>query len=241
MTSWEGYPIKHYVFEGNTKDEKTVIDVIKQINKEYKIEETTFVGDRGMITKLNVATIESKGFDYIMGVKHRQSEIHAMLFNDDMLNTKQYKKHNGLLIQEKKIFIKDFLLWKTKFILCLNGVAPSDKEIEPLKELIDSLKNSDEIGYKTIKSALAELLIDSKVCRRITLLIKKYHGQYENKLRTIICLNEERKLISKKKRDLKISQISQLLSELFSKSKEKNGPNVVEGKFSKIFGGYKKR
>ena len=33
VTSWEGYPIKHYVFEGNTKDEKTVIDVVKQLKK----------------------------------------------------------------------------------------------------------------------------------------------------------------------------------------------------------------
>ena len=33
VTSYEGYPIKHYVFEGNTKDETTVKDVVKDLKK----------------------------------------------------------------------------------------------------------------------------------------------------------------------------------------------------------------
>jgi hypothetical protein len=108
VTSYEGYPIKHYVFEGNTKDETTVIGVVKALKKEYNIEETTFVGDRGMISKLNLATIEREGFDYIMGVKVRQSEVHAMLFEDEQVEESQYVEHKGLKIQEKQIRVKDF-------------------------------------------------------------------------------------------------------------------------------------
>ena len=58
VTSYEGYPIKHYVFEGNTKDETTVKDIVKDLKKAYNIEETTFVGDRGMITKLNLDNVD---------------------------------------------------------------------------------------------------------------------------------------------------------------------------------------
>ncbi len=64
VTSFEGYPIKHYVFEGNRKDETTVKQVVKQLKSEYNIEDTTFVGDRGMITKLNLARLEGEGFEY---------------------------------------------------------------------------------------------------------------------------------------------------------------------------------
>ncbi|KPA12493.1 hypothetical protein MHK_007300, partial [Candidatus Magnetomorum sp. HK-1] len=52
--------IKHYVFEGNTKDETTVIEVVKKLKKEFNINDTTFVGDRGMITKLNLDTIQKQ-------------------------------------------------------------------------------------------------------------------------------------------------------------------------------------
>ena len=152
VTSWEGYPIKHYVFEGNTKDEKTVIDVVKQLKKEYQIEETTFVGDRGMITKLNLSTIEDNGFNYIMGVKHRQSEMHAMLLADDELDENLYQEHKGLKIQERQFLVKDFLLWKSKVILNEKGVSTEDQTFSLLKGLIGSLNNLAKVEYAPIKS-----------------------------------------------------------------------------------------
>jgi transposase len=85
VTSFEGFPIKHYVFEGNRKDETTVKQVVKQLKSAYNIEDTTFVGDRGMITKLNLARLEGEGFEYIMGVKHRQDEICTMLLRSKFL------------------------------------------------------------------------------------------------------------------------------------------------------------
>lgn len=101
VTSYKGYPIKHFVFEGNTKDESTIVQVINELKKNYNIEETTFVGDRGMISKLNLDAIINEGFDYIMGVKHRQNEIMAMLLGRDELNDSDYEIYNGLKIQEK--------------------------------------------------------------------------------------------------------------------------------------------
>ena len=239
VTSWEGYPIKHYVFEGNTKDEKTVIDVVKQLKKEYQIEETTFVGDRGMITKLNLATIEGEGFDYIMGVKHRQSEIHRMLFADDELDEALYKEYKGLRIQERDILVKDFLLWKIKTILDEGGIRADGHAFVSIEELIDSLNSSAKVEYATIKSAVSSLTTDSKIRMRISSVIRKYHGQYDNKLRTIICLNEERKVLAKQRREIKISGISELLFGLFSGEKEEG--IKVEKKLDKIFEGYKRR
>ena len=63
VSCFEGYPIKHYVFEGNRKDETTLKQVVKQLKSEYNIEDTTFVGDRGMITKLNLERLVGEGKD----------------------------------------------------------------------------------------------------------------------------------------------------------------------------------
>ncbi len=241
VTSYEGYPVKHYVFEGNTKDEKTVTEVVKDLKKEYNIEETTFVGDRGMITKLNLSTIEEEGFDHIMGVKVRQSEIYDMILDKKVLEKIRYQDHKGLKIREWKVSIKEFLLWKIKKILEEKDVNVSKEGFEPVEDYIFSLSEKDEIEIGITKNAFKKITTDSKVLRRINYLIRKYKGQYENTIRSIICLNEERKVSSNQKREIKISSISESLSDLFANAKKSDDAVAVEKKVSKIFEGYKRR
>jgi transposase len=240
VTSFEGYPIKHYVFEGNTKDEKTVIEVVKNLKEEYNIEETTFVGDRGMITKLNLTTIEQEGFDYIMGVKVRQSEIHKTLIIDGEIDDKSYYNYNGLKIQERDILIKDFLLSKIKSILSKNDINVDGSALDTTQQFLDSLANNSEIEYSTIKNALLSLTTESKIIMRISTLIKKYRGLYENKLRTIICMNEERKEIAEQRRKVRIANLSELLTKEI-KSGEKNETLKLENKIDEIFTGHNRQ
>jgi hypothetical protein len=54
-----------------------------------------------MITKLNLARLEGEGFDYIMGVKHRQDEICNMLLSEQVLE-EDYEIYKGLKIRERK-------------------------------------------------------------------------------------------------------------------------------------------
>jgi transposase len=241
VTSYEGYPIKHYVFEGNTKDETTVIGVVKELKKEYKIEETTFVGDRGMITKLNLATIEKEGFDYIMGVKVRQSEVHAMLFEDEQVEEREYVEHNGLKIQEKQIRVKDFLLWKSQVILENKNATSDGQDLSSLQALIDSLENDTVVEISAVKKALWGITQDRKVYGRISTLLKKYQGRYDETLRTIICLNEERKALAKQKREAKMASLSESLSALFAQSKTETDVATVEKGIAVLFEGSKRR
>ena len=241
VTSYEGYPIKHFVFEGNTKDETTVTEVVEELKKTYNIEETTFVGDRGMITKLNLNRIKGKGFDYIMGVKHRQSEIMAMLFSEDELKDKDYENYKGLKIQEKQIEVADFLIWKSKKILNKEGTSLNDKAFVPLEKMILNLKNKDEVTYADYKQILVKVVPDSKIRRKIFTLIKKYQGQYEDNLRTVICLNNERKTLAKKKRDAAIATLTEALDKLFSSDEKKQGIVEIEKKLNGIFKGHKSR
>jgi len=200
VTSYEGYPIKHYVFEGNTKDETTVTDVVKELKNSYNIEETTFVGDRGMITKLNLDRLEGEGFDYIMGVKHRQDEICNMLLTEQGFE-EDYEIYNGLKIRERKVKVKEFLIWKSKKIM-------REQKVDLL-----SLGNNDRPKSRTYKNIVESIIkgIDSKACEKIFRAIRKYQGKYENELRYIICLNEERKASSQKKREARILKLSKEL------------------------------
>ena len=241
VTSYEGYPIKHFVFEGNTKDESTVAEVVEELKKTYNIEETTFVGDRGMISKLNLDKIEGEGFDYIMGVKHRQSEIMAMLFSQGELKWEHYEKYNGLKIQERNIKVTDFLIWKSKEILKKAGTSFTDKGFAALRKMILNLKNKDEIKYKSYKEILEKVVSETKLRRRIFRLIKKYQGQYENSLRTVICLNDERKALTKKKRGAAIGTLSEALDKLFASDNNGEEMAETERKLGGIFEGHKAR
>jgi transposase len=241
VTSYEGYPIKHFVFEGNTKDESTVAEVVEELKKTYNIEETTFVGDRGMISKLNLDKIKGEGFDYIMGVKHRQSEIMAMLFSQGELKSEDYEKYNGLKIQERNIKVTDFLIWKSKEILSKAGISVTDKDFAPLRKMILNLNNKDELKYKSYKEILERVVSEIKLRRKIFGLIKKYQGQYKSILRTVICLNDERKALTKKKRDTTIGVLSEALDKLFANDNIGVEMSEAEKKLGGIFGGHKAR
>ncbi len=240
VTSFEGYPIKHYVFEGNRKDETTVKEVVKQLKSEYHIEDTTFVGDRGMITKLNLARLEGEGFDYIMGVKHRQDEICNMLLSEQILE-EDYEIYKGLKIRERRVKVKDFLIWKSKKIIREQKADVADKQFSLLEKEILSLNNKSEPKNETYKKIAQSIIkgIDSKASNKLFRGIKKYQGRYEDELRYIICLNEQRKTVSQKKRQASILKLSKELDKVFSENARYKEDRDIDKAFNKIFEGYK--
>ena len=214
VTSYEGYPIKHYVFSGNTKDETTVAQAVKELKSEYSIENTIFVGDRGMITRLNLDQIAKEGFDYIIGVKQRQDEVCRLLLEDIEWGTDQEVVHKGLRVQEKRIFIKDFLIRKASVILTENGGKPAAEAVSKLNDQILNLTNVDQPGYSDFKPSLKQLSEDTRLRNKLFRLIKKYQGRYEDNLRYIVCRNDERKCMAERKREEMLANISEALNKL---------------------------
>ena len=240
VTSYEGYPIKHYVFEGNRKDDTTVVDVVKELKNSYKIEETTFVGDRGMITRLNLDRLEAEGFDYIMGVKHRQDEICSMLCSERGFE-EDYEIYKGLKIRERRVTVKEFLIWKSKKIIKEHKADIRDEKFALLEKEILSLSNKERAKSKTYKTIFEGIIkgIDSKTSEKVFRLIRKYQGRYEDELRYIICLNEERKVASQKKREAYILKLSKELDKVVLKNAMHREDSDRDKAINKIFEGYK--
>lgn len=240
VTSFEGYPIKHYVFEGNRKDETTVKQVVKQLKSEYNIEDTTFVGDRGMITKLNLARLEGEGFEYIMGVKHRQDEICNMLLSEQDFEA-DHQLYKGLKIRETRVKVKEFLIWKCQKIIREQKPDLADEKFSLLQKAILSLTNKSEPksgNYKRIVESITKG-IEAPVYNKLFRGIKKYQGRYEDELRYIICLNEQRKAESEKKRQIFISKLSEDLDKVFAPNARSKEDRDVDQALHKIFEGYK--
>lgn len=234
VTSYEGYPVKHYIFEGNVVDSTTVQEVIKDLKTQFNIEETIFVGDRGMITKLNLRSIETEGFSYIMGVKAHQDQICQMFLDKEPIDWTIAQSYDASLkICEKHTTVKEFLIWKTKKISEESHINISDSKFKELSDKINLLSDKDKVCYKDFKKVLENLSdkIEVKICKKIFSTIKNYEERYEETLRFVFCLNPEIKEVSENRRAMQIKEISEELN------KAKDSKESV----SKIFTGYRSK
>ncbi len=78
LTDPEGRPIAVEVFKGNTGDPSAFIEAVKAVRERFGLEEITFVGDRGMITKARITALSKlPGASWITAL--RAPEIKALV------------------------------------------------------------------------------------------------------------------------------------------------------------------
>ncbi|MCA9770736.1 IS1634 family transposase [Candidatus Dependentiae bacterium] len=68
----EGNPLSTQVFKGNTQDPATVSEQVKKIAQRFGCTDVTFVGDKGMIKKGQIDTLQKQGFHYITSITKPQ-------------------------------------------------------------------------------------------------------------------------------------------------------------------------
>jgi transposase len=72
-----GWPIAHHVFRGNLHDDQTVVGVLEDLEQRFGLKRVVFVGDRGMVSKRNLAFIKERredgeGLGYVIGLQRRR-------------------------------------------------------------------------------------------------------------------------------------------------------------------------
>lgn len=103
MVTKEGLPIGYEAYSGDTYEGHTLIPSLIKLKENYKIDKVVFVADSGMFSKNNLAELEDKGFDYIVGarIKNLPSSLKNSIL--DKSNYKEIKEglsvanfiHNG--------------------------------------------------------------------------------------------------------------------------------------------------
>jgi hypothetical protein len=91
LTDGEGDPVSVEIFQGNTKDNKTLLNQVKKLAGRFGIEEVTLVGDRGMIKSTQIEELKEEHFYYITAITKPQIEtlmkkgiIQLELFSEDL-------------------------------------------------------------------------------------------------------------------------------------------------------------
>ena len=79
----DGFPLAHEVFEGNTRDHKTLSDMLDQLGKRVSLEGGgTVVVDRGMAFDENLQQIRDRGLRYLVASRQKERDQWLAEFED---------------------------------------------------------------------------------------------------------------------------------------------------------------
>jgi len=152
--SKDGIPLGHEVWSGNTNDVKCFATVIEDLKKKYSLPRIVLVGDRGMISKKNIASLDQSGFEYILGYRMRTISKEERSKVLSQANLRKLKNH--------ELEFKEVIYREQRLIVCYNPKrAEKDKhhrerEVEKLREKLESAKSikqliSNPVARKFIK------------------------------------------------------------------------------------------
>lgn len=68
----DGWPIAHHVFAGNWRDGSTLEQVLKDLEERFGLGRLIVVGDRGMVTVVNLEKLRGRGHGYVVGLNRRR-------------------------------------------------------------------------------------------------------------------------------------------------------------------------
>lgn len=72
LTDKEGCPVGVSVYRGNTNDQKTLPDRIRELKSDYRLRDVVMAGDRGMITAARLPELSEAGIRSVTALTHPQ-------------------------------------------------------------------------------------------------------------------------------------------------------------------------
>lgn len=133
-TNTDGLPIGYELFEGNKAEVKTLIDIIDEWKKKFRIKDVCFIGDRAMFSEANLKAMEERNYKYIVAAKLRSLP--------DVMQEKLMQEGNYSKTIDTGTFswVGDFDYHQDD-IIRLEEAQASSREIKKYRELIENNKN----------------------------------------------------------------------------------------------------
>ena len=152
VCSKEGCPLAIEIFPGNTKDESTVSDKIKEFQKVYGMQRVIFVGDRGMLTKTLLDDYDkSDSIDTITALTHYQVQE---LLSKEVLQLELFDQQN---IHE----VRDPDNPRIRYCVCYNPIREEQNQFTRQRLIELTQARLDEIA--TYKQKTTVEILGSRV------------------------------------------------------------------------------
>ena len=156
LTDSLGMPISAKVFQGNTTDQSTVLDQIREIKTKLLAPEIVFVGDRGMLTSANRADLTEKEFAdvcYISALPRAELE--------EIIEERSSPVENDLFTQKKMFEMHDEgrrVVFKHNPVRESDDSQTRDRLLAKTLEKLDKLKVQVASGKLKLRAAIAKRL-----------------------------------------------------------------------------------
>ncbi len=156
-----GWPLCCELWPGNTADVTTLLPVVNRLRQRFRVRRVSIVADRGMISALTIAALESEDLDcaYILGARMRSvKEVSERVLADrgryQEITPERMTSKDPSPLKVKEVTIED-----RRYVVCLNeeqrrkDAADRQAIVEHLRE---QLKRGDKdlIGNKGYRKYL---------------------------------------------------------------------------------------
>ena len=147
LANSDGCPVGVSVYRGNTNDQKTLADRIRELKKDYGLRDIVLAGDRGMITAARLPELSEAGIRSITALTHPQ-----------MFKLVERKVIEPGLFDERRIAeVHDPDTPGVRYLLCRNPLT-AEKEHRTRQALIAKTREAMEKLVKSRKRRTAEEL-----------------------------------------------------------------------------------
>lgn len=157
LTDERGCPITVQIVEGNVSDTKTFMPQVKQIQDEFGIKQMVLIGDRGMISKKQIDSLqEISGIDWITAL--RSGSIRKLI-DDKSIQPELFDERNLFEIEHPDYPDERLIACRNPYLATHRAKTRQsllDKTIENLEKIQQGvqkgrIEGADKIGVKVGK------------------------------------------------------------------------------------------
>jgi hypothetical protein len=128
----EGFPVRHWVFPGNTVD-VTTVQRVKEELRGWQLSRCLFVGDAGMVSAPNLAILSRGGGKYLLCMPMRRGDE---ITNEVMAHRGRYR------VVAENLQVKEVIVGKgerrRRYVLCYNG-QEAERQRAHRAEVVEAL------------------------------------------------------------------------------------------------------
>jgi transposase len=148
VTTKEGQPITYKLFPGNTYEGHTLIDIVKELKNEYKIQNILLVADRAMFNNDNLEAMEAEDLNvnYIVAAKLKSM---GKKLKEEILSDEGYKAN---MVCNEFHWLNEFS-YKNRRLIVSYSSSRARKDAADRRRLIDRLlkkQKDDKIKLKDL-------------------------------------------------------------------------------------------
>ncbi|MCP4754679.1 MAG: IS1634 family transposase, partial [Proteobacteria bacterium] len=159
VANGDGLPFYWEILPGGTADATTIGWLLERLKKRFKINDTTLVFDRGMVSDDNLALLEGEKIKYISAMDKNQMEkksdldFTSFLHLDSRYIDEQAEELEGFTALDNDTYYREAKVEnKRRYILCFNPQLFKDQRKSRLQALTDLYSFVDNLNAELLQA-----------------------------------------------------------------------------------------